>query len=742
MTVSTSWKYITTFAATAVLTLGLYGCGGGGGDGPMTGDPKTPEDVDFSDVTTGFMAVAGTVLVAAGQSVDHGDIEFSCAAGGPDCMIEVEVGTDGTVSATSTGGMVTAMNSDAYSARITPTAVDLSSMTAGFMAAAGTVQVAAGQSVVHGDIEFNCAAGGADCEVAVEVNANGDITATSTGGMVTAMNSDAYNMRLTPVAVDLASVTAGFMAGAGTVTIAAGQSVVHGDIEFSCAAGGADCAVIVMVDANGVITATSTGGMVTAMNSTAYDDRLATMQPSPAALANAIDLIASWATRDADGNAISNWWWRTTPFSGKHNTLAHQHKYGENPDVIVSHDDSGQLQFSIAIRQNSVVPPLQTTSDFEVRANRNIDTYDSGEVIVGRPLTRTPVIDGNSEAGWQVETLRTDYDNGGALSVYVATDAEVSDMATSIYETGTAFEGDIVLDEVVPVPANRDYMIVELYDGHSIEGTLDGVSGSFACANQFNCYFVADRVGYQPFGGGISFTPVGGTAETLIPFAIGPEVAANYLAFGYWLYVPEDVTDTEAYDFGVFASGGDPFEAANLAGLIGTATYEGDAAGMYYVGKSSDDPAYGEFTADVSLMADFGDTSATGTVAGTVSNFDWSADLASSLPATVALTSDNYAYAPEGYGHSYQTDENGVVRGMPNIFDSPWRGQRSSWPGGHVIGATAADVDGTQWYGEWHGAFFGNGASPTDHPTSIAGTFTASDYGESGLTGGFGVHRQ
>ena len=76
MTVSTSWKYITTFTATAVLTLGLYGCGGGGGDGPMTCDPKIPEDVDLSDVTTGFMAVAGTVLVAAGQSVDHGDIEF------------------------------------------------------------------------------------------------------------------------------------------------------------------------------------------------------------------------------------------------------------------------------------------------------------------------------------------------------------------------------------------------------------------------------------------------------------------------------------------------------------------------------------------------------------------------------------------------------------------------------------------------------------------------------------------
>ena len=29
-------KYLTVFAATAVLALGLYGCGGGGGEGPMT----------------------------------------------------------------------------------------------------------------------------------------------------------------------------------------------------------------------------------------------------------------------------------------------------------------------------------------------------------------------------------------------------------------------------------------------------------------------------------------------------------------------------------------------------------------------------------------------------------------------------------------------------------------------------------------------------------------------------------
>ena len=129
MTVSTKNKYIVAFAATAVLALGLYGCGGGGGDEAMMMPPiEMPEDVDLTSVTAGFMTVAGTVQVAAGQSVVHGDIEFSCAAGGADCTVEVEVGTDGTPSATSTGGTVTATNADAYNQRIETLATNEASL--------------------------------------------------------------------------------------------------------------------------------------------------------------------------------------------------------------------------------------------------------------------------------------------------------------------------------------------------------------------------------------------------------------------------------------------------------------------------------------------------------------------------------------------------------------------------------------------------------------------------------------
>ncbi|MDE0388836.1 MAG: transferrin-binding protein-like solute binding protein [Rhodospirillales bacterium] len=118
-------------AATLLLALGLYGCGSGGGSGPMTGGSEmTPKDIDLSDVTPGFMAGAGTVQVAAGRTAIHGDIEFSCATGGADCEVEVMVDVNGDITVTSTGGMVTATNAPGYPHRHGLEASPLASPTA------------------------------------------------------------------------------------------------------------------------------------------------------------------------------------------------------------------------------------------------------------------------------------------------------------------------------------------------------------------------------------------------------------------------------------------------------------------------------------------------------------------------------------------------------------------------------------------------------------------------------------
>lgn len=107
--------FLRTFAVLALaggLAGGLSACGGGSGGGTVI------TTVSLSALTPGYTVASGTVEVAAGETRVHGDIAFTCPSGGSDCTVEVTVGSDGTATATSEGGMATAMDSAAYTARI------------------------------------------------------------------------------------------------------------------------------------------------------------------------------------------------------------------------------------------------------------------------------------------------------------------------------------------------------------------------------------------------------------------------------------------------------------------------------------------------------------------------------------------------------------------------------------------------------------------------------------------------
>ena len=102
-------------ASVLFLALAMVGCGGGGStaQAPM---PPDPTPVDLSGVTAGYEVGPGTYDISAGESMAVGDITFSCAAGGADCT--VMVAADGTAMYATEGGMVTAMNSASYQARL------------------------------------------------------------------------------------------------------------------------------------------------------------------------------------------------------------------------------------------------------------------------------------------------------------------------------------------------------------------------------------------------------------------------------------------------------------------------------------------------------------------------------------------------------------------------------------------------------------------------------------------------
>ena len=251
------------------LTLALAGCGGGGSS-PLSGPPPIeppPPPVHAVGLPgmhdlSGWLTAnpAGTVTVPAGEHRDVGGVRFSCPAGGADCAVTVTL-EDGTIAATSTDGMASAM-------LVPPPvhAVGLPGMhdLSGWLTAnpAGTVTVPAGEHRDVGGVRFSCPAGGADCAVTVTLE-DGTIAATSTDGMASAM--------LVPPPVHAVGLPgmhdlSGWLTAnpAGTVTVPAGEHRDVGGVRFSCPAGGADCAVTV-TDEEGTVAVTSTDGTATSM---------------------------------------------------------------------------------------------------------------------------------------------------------------------------------------------------------------------------------------------------------------------------------------------------------------------------------------------------------------------------------------------------------------------------------------------------------------------------------------------
>ena len=109
----------------------------------------------------------------------------------------------------------------------------------GHSVASGSFSVPAGRSVERGGVRFSCAAGGAACAVVVDP---GSGTARATGGRLTVARVQAATPAPQPASVTLPQ---GHTVASGSFSVAAGRSVERGGVRFSCAAGGATCAVTV-----------------------------------------------------------------------------------------------------------------------------------------------------------------------------------------------------------------------------------------------------------------------------------------------------------------------------------------------------------------------------------------------------------------------------------------------------------------------------------------------------------------
>lgn len=513
----------------------------------------------------------------------------------------------------------------------------------------------------------------------------------------------------TPADVDLSRVTAGVMAETGTVTIAAGQSEEHGDISFSCAAGGPDCVVMVMVDANGAITATSTGGTVTVMNSADYNLQMMGEADSIHA-ATGIELVERGFPRLVSASSSG------TDYLGVHVGATDP----ENP---------------FGAQWSRAIPWVNSAGDvhFSFSLDSGLSTVELDPLAwLGRSIDTSVISDYTEDTShalgtdWRVLEATKEYAATGTLRVSAATDVHNAGTVERPWVGYGDFGRTIVLDEddVPALPAGQDWQGVNVVNG--VRGLLDDVPGRFSCVQgAYGCYLEfwrgADAEGYYPYGGVVFTRDDNGATEELPAVTDSQTVlTADYLVFGIWQYVPEDITAVDDFEFGAFAGGGDPLSSSDAAAnLYGTATYDGSAHGMYYTGRSSQTPTVGSFDARVTLEADFGDPLDIydyGTLSGTADNFQYSG-AASGFPTQLILQGES----------ALETDING------NYFVGAFE----------QIGAVGVVSDGQptpSWSGAWQAVFLGYGASPNDHPTGIAGTFDATN-DEDGMVGAFGARR-
>ena len=337
------------------------------------------------------------------------------------------------------------------------------------------------------------------------------------------------------------------------------------------------------------------------------------------------------------------------------------------------------------ITTDEVEITVRYTQDAEILQVRNRTTWsiDTDEGNARRIPDVTPPWYG-AELSKRIE--------GGVLYVDLYSDIEDPTEVTTGGTYAFTFPGIQVGGQFVSQSSDID-----------LPAVLDGVNGRASCTG---CSFVYTTGQLQMTAGNMTFTPSDGSAaSTLTAGTVTSTVPdADYLAGGVWLIVPDNASSAGDYAFGAFADGSDPFVQSNLTALQDTATYEGDATGVYsetMAGSTS----IGYFDGDVTLTADFGDANGLGTISGSITSF-----------------------IVDGYS------EDGTL----NLETASIGSQDSGFFRGAVTGS---DSD-RSYTGHWGGQFFGN--SETDgRPGSVAGTFGGHSTDDAvNFVGAFGAHKQ
>ncbi len=263
-----------------------------------------------------------------------------------------------------------------------------------------------------------------------------------------------------------------------------------------------------------------------------------------------------------------------------------------------------------------------------------------------------------------------------------------------------------------PLPNfDREYVNAE---DLSFPGTFHGVAGTYECTTPPCTVSTANDGMISSPGGAWTFTLVSDlAAEIMIDL-----LDTDHLYFGWWLKEPAE--SDGAYAFRTFSGGtvpfavGGKFTSGNNDQLLGTASYQGRAAGRYvtkdFTGGVLSGGTAGVFTAAATLAANFGGD-------------DIAVNDQFNIRGSVTAFMDAGSGRPlEGW--SVTLNKADLAPGSASF-------------GGTAGGTSTAELGGVTGTGTWEGAFFGN-TRADGKPGSVAGVFDA-HLPAAHISGGFGA---
>ncbi len=453
------------------------------------------------------------------------------------------------------GGM-TAMPDPAPDPDPMPTAIDLSSLTAGMMlGAAGAQTIQPGMTYESGQVMFTCPAGGSACMVTV--NANGTATYDANGGMPTVANTQAAIDRMDAM-VAAATKAAGTKLTA--IMAEAAQGPGQNPANNDAGLGGSDA-----LGSDG-----QTGTEDDPYKLAITRDRMATK-------VTITDSTPAFDGLDDDNNTMRD---DDEPQFEKAMDMGMANGFAGSMHVRVNSDDDddGKVEEVVVVRTDIDAP--KATPFAEVT---NEDTTLS-----------------------QALTVRKD---GGSI-----TDADPADSILVQAGTGNANLPKI-MSAAFAAPSDGGATTVHTFlpaatgdtprDAAEVMGTYNGAMGTYTCGGSADCTVTVNGEGeVTTIAGGWTFTPNEGATSDVAD--------TSYLAYGFWLKRTTKDGETTYNEVEAFTGGNVPQTvAANLANVAGTATYMGNSTGVYVKNVTDSQGAItsatsGVYSADVTLNASFG----------------------------------------------------------------------------------------------------------------------------------------